>query len=104
MCYDICMSKINKISLSIAIIIFLFYLLSYNSILGTVGDFVGLVTLMLFGWFDDIGYGSILGLDRSGFPLTVVIIMSVMFYIISFVLLSILKFVYIKSKSLSNHN
>ncbi len=98
--YDICMSKINKISLIIAGAVFLIYILSYNSMLGESGNFIVLITMFLFGWLDDIGYGSILGLDNPSFNLVVVIIMSVMFYIISFIILSILKFVYNKTKKL----
>jgi hypothetical protein len=98
------MSKVNKISLFVAAAIFLIYILSYNSILGETGNFILLGTFFLFGWFDDNGYGSILGLDNPGFPLIPVMIMSVIFYIVSFIILSILRFVYIKIQNITAQN
>lgn len=99
------MKKINKISLLIAGIVFLIYILSFGSILGRVGDIISVVTMLSFSWFYNNGYENILALlDIQGFPLTIVIIMSAMFYIIPFVFLSILRFIYIGIKSLFSHN
>ena len=84
------MKKINIASLVIAFIIFILYVLDYNF-----GGMLTLVTMFGFGWIDDMGYTSIINFifPEGQFPFVMVLIISFLGYLITFVLLTIFRFI-----------